>query len=715
MPDQHFRIGAASRLPEFPERLAGLAEVSTNLFWSWHRGARHLFRAIDGPLWHLTRHNPVELLQRVDPARLEACANDPAIVFLYDLVMSAYRRSTGAQDTWFARQYPGVPGPIAYFCTEFGFHNSVPIYSGGLGVLAADHIKAASDLGVPMVAVGLLYTRGYFDQRVRLDGWQEDTNPPFDPTITPLMRLKAPSGDDHLATVRIHGREVRVTAWRLLVGRNPVYLLDTDLDGNTPEDRSMVQALYAGGVDNRLKQEAILGIGGVRVLRALGIAPQIWHANEGHAALMLIERLRELLAAGVPMDTAIAEVRRTSIFTTHTPVPAGHDVFSTEQIEAIVGPMEKEFGIPSERLRELSAVPSEPEPRFHMTAVGIRLSRCVLGVSRRHGEVTRDMWRQLWPGREPHELPIRHVTNGVHLSTWMAHHLKDMLDRAVGPGWEEAQEYERLRDAIEHLDDAELWWTHTRMTGLLMDAIHEAARLHWRDEWAHEAAHLIGSGTMLHGGVMTIGFARRFATYKRSTLVLRDPDRLRAILLDPRRPVQIVFSGKAHPADEGGKEMLRQVYMASRDSRYEGRIAFLEDYELHLAHRLVQGVDLWLNLPRPPMEACGTSGMKAALNGVPQLGTADGWWAEGAESLNGWVLPAPPVGRDQDEWDAEQTYRLLEDEIVPLFYRRDHRGIPLGWVRRMKAAMKTATARFTADRMVREYVDHYYPARDGPA
>ena len=700
--------------PHLPERIAGLAGIATNLYWSWNREARAMFRAVDPVLWHGTRHNPVAMLQHVDAARLVACAQDPGFLRRYDIVQEAFARHLEAADTWMATRYPELANrPVAFFSAEFALHNSIPIYSGGLGVLAGDYCKAASDLGLPMVGVGLLYTRGYFDQHVHIDGQQEDTEERLDPGDTPLAPVLGANGEAFLTTVESFGRTVRVGAWRVQVGRVPVYLLDTDLQGNDPADRQLSHKLYAGGPDLRLRQEWVLGTAGVRALRAVGIEPAVWHANEGHAAFMYLERLRELVQCGVPYAEAVHRVRASSVFTTHTPVPAGHDVFSADKVAECTGPVWEQLGVDRDACFRLAFHPARDGGAFHMTAMAIRLSRYVNGVSRTHERETRRIWTDLWPGREPEKIPIGHVTNGAHLQTWMAHPLKDLLDQHLGKGWIYRIDDPAVWNQVLTLDDEHLWALHIRFKALLMDFIHEESRMRWRDYWK-DAPHLVGAGSMLTVRDFTIGFARRFATYKRADLIFRDVDRLRSILVNPRCPAQLIFAGKAHPADEPGKEMLQRVYAFTRDPAFEGRIAFLEDYEMHLAHRLVQGVDLWLNLPRLPMEASGTSGMKAALNGIPQLGTADGWWAEGYTGLNGWSLPLPPDGADPDQHDAEQLYALLEQQVVPQYYARDDRGIPLGWVQRMKHAIHVAGQRFTARRAMREYVDRYYaPALRG--
>ena len=704
-----------SRIPYLPARIEGLAAVAMNLWWSWSREARGLFQSIDEPLWRDTRHNPLELLCRVDPARIAACASDSDFLRRYDDVMERMAHEADHGDTWFARNYPDLNGrPVAYFCAEFGLHNSVPIYSGGLGVLAGDHCKAASDLGVPLVGVGLFYRKGYFDQRLTLDGWQEDSDVEYDVSATPLVPVAGSNHQPWLTTVESFGRPVHVKAWRMMVGRVPIYLLDTNLEVNHPDDRGLMNKLYAGGPELRLRQEWILGVGGVRVLRAMGIDPAVWHANEGHAAFMMIERLRELIAGGASYQDTVRQVRAQSIFTTHTPVPAGHDAFTTEQLEACAGPVWEEMGIDRERFFGLGTHPALPG-QFHMTVTAMRLSSRVNGVSRRHGQVSRNIWRELWPNRHWEAVPIGHVTNGVHLATWMASPIMALLDEHLGPNWGERLEEPGFWDGVLTLDHAKLWEAHVRQKRALSNFVREDARRRFADQ-LKEAAQVVGAGTLLDPMAFTIGFGRRFATYKRANLIFRDIDRLRRLLVDPWRPVQIIFAGKAHPADNPGKEVLQSVYHFTRDPAFEGRVAFLEDYDMHLAHLLVQGVDLWLNLPRVPLEASGTSGMKAGLNGVPQLSTLDGWWQEGYDGLNGWAISPVAEDEDADAADAEDFYRLLEEQIVPLYYTRNAQGTPLGWVEKMRHALRLAGSRFTARRMLRDYVQEYYaPAIHGEA
>jgi starch phosphorylase len=702
-----------------PPRLEGLTALVGNLSWSWNREARELLRSMDPPLWRQVRHNPIELLREIPAARLEQLAHDPGFLVQYDLVMEWLATDRAPERTWFARRYPKlVNRPIAYFCAEFGFHNSVPIYSGGLGILAGDHCKSASDLGVPLVGVGLSYMKGYFDQRLRADGWQEDSDDHVDPSLTPLVELRGPGDAPGLAVVETFGRSVHVRVWTMRVGRMPLYLLDTNLEQNHPEDRTLLNKLYGGGPDLRLRQEWLLGVGGVRVLRAVGLEPGAWHANEGHAAFMLLERVRELIAAGRSWDEAVAEVRRTSVFTTHTPVPAGHDHFDPDQLAQCTGPIWDAMGVSRERVLALGRHPAESNGGFQMTVLALKLAARVNAVSERHGEVSRGIWHQLWPGREAEDVPIDTITNGAHLATWMANPIMALLDRHLGADWGARLDDPTLWEQLRELDPAALWATHLDLKGTLVGFIREEARRRFAHEWT-EANQVVAAGSLLHPYALTLGFARRFATYKRAGLLFRDVDRLQRLLCDRRRPVQIIFAGKAHPADNPGKEILQEVYRWTHNPFFEGRVAFLEDYDMHLAHVLLEGVDLWVNLPRVPLEACGTSGMKAALNGVPQLSTIDGWWEEGYDGTNGWAIPAPSQTEDveaQDASDADHLYRLLEEEVLPLYYTRDARDVPLGWVDRMRNAIRVAGGHFTARRMVLQYTERYYlPALRGDA
>ncbi|MGH7581768.1 MAG: alpha-glucan family phosphorylase [Gemmatimonadales bacterium] len=701
------------KIPALPARLEGLAALATNLAWTWHRQARALFRRVDEARWHDSHHNPIVVLRSASAERLEALAHDPDFCAHYDSVMAWFDQERNTAQGWFRDRYPeiSIDHPVAYFCAEFGLHASVPIYSGGLGILAGDQAKTASDLTLPFVGVGLFYKKGYFDQRITADGWQEDSDEVLNPDDTPLVRVQGPDGSPLLTALSTFGRTVHVAAWTMSAGRTPLYLLDTDLDANDENDRMLTARLYSGSAEHRLRQEWILGAGGVRVLRTLGIVPAAWHANEGHAAFMMIERVREHLGEGTTFDGAVAAVRRNTVFTTHTPVPAGHDSFDIGRIAECAGvEYLGEFGDQATRALGLGVHPGQSPRQFHMTVLALRLAGHVNGVAEAHGIVSRQLWGDLWSSRPSERVPIGAVTNGVHLATWMANPIMRMLDYHLGDDWGLRLDDPTTWDAVLGLDAREVWFTHEDLKRNLFQYLREEARRRWRDEW-RQAAQVVAAGTLLDPSVFTIGFARRFATYKRANLLFRDIERLRAIVANRDRPVQVIIAGKAHPHDTPGKEVLQQLYHYTRDPIFEGRIALIEDYDMHLAHLLVQGVDLWLNLPRVPLEACGTSGMKAALNGVPQLSTLDGWWEEGFNGKNGWAIPRAPVDSDAepaDAADAGHLYQLLEEECVPLWYDQDSQGIPRRFVQRMKEAIRVAGARFTARRMVQDYIDRYY-------
>jgi starch phosphorylase len=704
---------ALDKIPPLPDSIAGLGGIAMNLAWSWNRDARTLFEWVDPTLWAQTRDDPVRLLQDVDPARLASCAADPEFVALYESVKASLDRLTNQAGTWFEKEHADLQnGPVAYFCAEFAVHDSIPIYSGGLGILAGDHVKSASDLGIPMVGVGLLYSRGYFDQSFDAEGWQLHHDEMFDPERMPLTRLHAVDGRG-LASIELEGRTVELGAWEMRVGRTPIYLLDSDLPSNDELDRELTGRLYESGEELRLKQEWILGVGGVRVLDALGVEPSVWHANEGHAAFMMVERARRAMDGGRSYEEVVPEIRARSVFTTHTPVPAGHDNFTVGQIERILGPVWESMGLGRDAFMEIGFAPETGHDRFHMTATAIRLAGGVNGVSRKHGQVTREIWADLWGQRSAADVPIGSVTNGVHRWTWMAPEIQTMLDDELGEWWTHRVEEPGVWDRVLDIDDGRVWRLHQRLKRQGFRFLTEQARRRWRDVWG-KARHLVASGPLLDPEVLTLGFARRFATYKRADLLLRQEDRLLSLITDAKRPVQIVFAGKAHPADDNGKRILQRIYRLSHDPRSAGRVAFVQDYEMHVARAMLAGVDVWLNVPRVPKEASGTSGMKAALNLVPQLGTLDGWWAEGYTGDNGWAIPAAPDLDDPDEWDWDQLFLLLENEVVPRYHDHGHDEVPRAWVKTMKHALWVAGRDYTTDRMLRDYAERYYvPAWSG--
>jgi len=700
-----------------PARIGRLGELADNLWWSWHPLARDLLRTLSQPLWRSTRHNPVRMLQEVSPERLESLAATPSFVAHYDQVMAALDADLANGHLWFPGHYPDLSRPVAYFSAEFGLHGSLPIYSGGLGILSGDHCKEASDLGIPFVGVGFLYPQGYFRQHLPPDGRQQAIYDTLNYDQVPLYPVLAPDGEQLLVQVLLRGVPVLVQVWEVKVGRVNLYLMDTNVAQNAAWDRDLSARLYGGDQETRIRQEMVLGLGGVRVLRALGIAPSAWHLNEGHSAFLVLERLRELTQAGTPFDEALAAVRRTTVFTTHTPVPAGHDAFPFHMMDEYFGKFWQEIGMSREQFMALG----DHEGRFNMTVLALRAAGQSNGVSQLHGQVSRRMWQGVWPGRPVDQVPIRAITNGVHVPSWISSELKDIFARYLGPDWEVIHDDQALWEAIDAIPDGVLWATHQQLKAKLFAHVDERARSLWRSG-GMEPSQVLGSGVLLDPEALTIGFARRFATYKRATLLFRDPQRLRRILFAERRPVQFIFAGKSHPADGGGKDLIQQVYQFAQDSDFGGRIAFLEDYDIHMARFLVQGVDVWLNNPRRPNEASGTSGMKAAMNGVPNLSVLDGWWlegyrpAQGDRPANGWSFGETPYGDPevQDEVDSQALYRLLEEQAVPLFFECGADEVPHGWVHVMKEAMRASIAAFSTRRMVKEYIQQLYvPAMRG--
>ncbi len=697
-----------------PERLARLADLAMNLWWTWNDDAASLFHDLDPRLWDTTNENPVQFLQQLDPERFAVGLADPDYLRRYDAVVARFDAMLNADrsTTWVGQHAPELlDHTLAYFSAEFGLHRALPIYSGGLGVLAGDHIKEASDLGLPVVAVSLLYRHGYLSQRLTADGWQLDVPADLAPSAEPTTLVCDEDGEPLYVHVAFDRPEypLRLAIWRVNVGRVTLYLLDSDVEGNPDWTRTISSRLYGGDQEHRLRQELILGVGGVRALRAMGIAPTYWHANEGHSAFHLLERVREYVAAGLTFDEAAERVRATTIFTTHTPVPAGHDVFPPELMDRYFAHFWPQLGLDREQFLALGRH-EKTDHGFNMTALSFRLANQRNAVSERHGEITRTMWADLWPGKEPDEVPVTHVTNGIHLPTWTAAPVASLFDQEIGPDWREKSDDPATWEAIDQISDEEFWEVHCRAKSDLIAHLRERSRRRWA-AGDFDPAQVVAAGPYLEEDALTIGFARRFATYKRATLIFHDPDRLARILNDPERPVQIVFAGKAHPADEGGKRLIQEIYWRARDPRFGGRIAFAEDYDMGLAAYLVAGVDLWLNNPRAPLEASGTSGMKAAVNGVPNLSILDGWWREAwlPDNSNGWGLePSPLEGWAQDADEAEAIYEALEQRIVPCYYDRGPSGIPHAWIAVAKNAIKTVAPRFSARRMLIEYINRLY-------
>ncbi len=651
------------------------------------------------------------MLQEIEPEQLTKAVNDATFLRKYDKVFLQFDREMKNGHSWFHTIYPQYKDKtIAYFSFEFGLHSSLPIYSGGLGILSGDHAKEASDLGLPLVGIGFMYPQGYFRQRIPAHGWQEAAYQQLDMDQAPVLIVTGEDGSELKVTVHLAGRDVQARVWHVQVGRVPLYLLDTDVDDNDPWDRELSARLYSGDNEMRIRQEIMLGIGGVRLLRALNIEPAVWHMNEGHSAFLIFECIREKVRSGLTFAEASEKVKAEAVFTTHTPVPAGHDTFGFHMVENYFNGFWDDLGISREAFLALGGHEEPWGMAFNMTVLALRSSGQSNGVSKLHGEVSRKMWQEVWPLKSLEEVPISSITNGVHIPTWVAGEMHNIYDKYLGPDWREQRDDPAIWQRLEDVPDAELWHVHQLLKRKLMSFLRERTRRRWIDG-RNDPTQVLTSGTLLDPEALTIGFARRFATYKRATLIFRDLERLRAMLLDIHRPLQVVFAGKAHPADDPGKSLIQHIYNLAKHNNMGGRIAFVEDYDMHMARYLTQGVDVWLNTPRRPREASGTSGMKAVINGIPNLSILDGWWAEGYNGANGWAIGSEVDYQDeqrQDEEDANSFYQLLEDEIIPLFYNRDRDKVPRGWVEIMRETIRSNTPQFSMRRMVKQYTTDLY-------
>ncbi|MFC1912509.1 alpha-glucan family phosphorylase [Chloroflexota bacterium] len=697
---------------KLPERISRLEELANNLWWSWHKQARQVFRALDYPLWKESGHNPVKQLSWISPERLAQASADPAFLAIYDSVMVAYDEAMSPVDhTWLQTNYPNLlSGPVAYFSMEYAIHNSLPIYAGGLGVLAGDICKEASDLGLPMVAIGFMYPQGYFHQHISISGWQEEEYQDLNFDEAPINQVLSPSGDIALTRVRLGDVDLTLCAWHVKVGRTDIYLLDTQLEENLKPYQQLSARLYVSDKELRLQQEIALGIGGVRVLRALGINPAVWHANEGHSAFMTLERVREKVAEGMDFTEAQREVRKTTVFTTHTPVMAGHDIFAIDLVEKYFHGYWEQLGIDRRVFLELGWESNSDPRNYNMTVLALKMADQRNAVSQLHGSVTRKMWHGLWPDIAEDQVPISQVTNGIHVPSWVAPELNHLLAKYLGEDWLTRYDIPHLWEKVLEIPDEALWAVCQKLRRKLVGAIRERMRTRWLEDdipWTH----MLMMGALLDPEVLTIAFARRFTEYKRPALILHDIKRLKQIVTNKRHPVQIIFAGKSHPADMASKNLLQQVYKIAADREFQGRIVFVEDYDMHLARYLVQGVDVWLNVPRRLQEASGSSGMKASLNGVLNLSVLDGWWYEGYNSSNGWVIGNRPDNYEvdtEDKMDAEALYHLLEAEIVPLYNNRDVNGVPHDWIRKVKESIISIVPIFCARRMLKEYTERMY-------
>jgi starch phosphorylase len=682
------------------------------MWWCWSHEAVFLFRRVEDDLFESVENSPVKLLGALEQSRVEQLLRDDGFLIHMDRVDEALKRyMTGT--TWFQETYPAAGDfRVAYFSAEFGIHESLPIYSGGLGVLAGDHLKAASDLGLPLVGVGMMYREGYFRQYLNVDGWQQESYPENDFFNLPLVPELRGDGSPLLINIPFPGREVWARIWRIQVGRVPLYLLDTNIVQNSPDDRQITGRLYGGDNDMRIRQEMILGIGGVRALRALGKVPTVIHMNEGHSAFSGLERIRVLMEEhNLPYAAAREAVTSSACFTTHTPVPAGNDVFPPQLVDHYFSAYLNQLRIDRSEFLGLGRQnPRDDNEPFCMTVLAIRLANMTNGVSKLHGKVSRKMWRNIWPELPDAELPITSVTNGIHTRSWLAPEMAQLYDRYLGIQWEERPTDYGIWKRVDHIPDAELWRTHERRRERLVAFARTRLKKQLRKRGA-TLTEIARADEVLDPEALTIGLARRFATYKRGTLICRNLERLSAIINNKDRPVQIIFAGKAHPRDHGGKELIAEILHIARRPEFRRRIVFIEDYDVCVARYLVQGIDVWLNNPRRPLEASGTSGMKVACNGGINLSVLDGWWVEGYAQNNGWAIGAGEEYTDltyQDDVESRAIYDLLEQEIVPLFYTRSSDGLPRGWLRVMKQSLSTICPVFNTNRMVQEYMEKCY-------
>ena len=703
---RHFHVR-----PNIPKELVPLQEIARNLWFSWNWEAVQLFIRLSPRLWERSYQNPVQMLGALPQADLEAAAKDESFVANVARVYRSFQEYL-RNPSWFAESHGGEAGfQAAYFSCEFGIDEGLPIYSGGLGVLSGDHLKSASDLGIPLVGVGLLYQKGYFRQVLSLDGWQKELYPDNDWYNMPVAMETRQDGSPVEIEVNIGGEPVRARVWRVDVGRTPLYLLDSNVKGNSDRSREITSTLYGGDREMRIRQEILLGVGGVRALNALGRSPTVYHMNEGHSAFLIFERIRDLMASH---NLSFAEAREmvfsTSVFTTHTPVPAGNEQFDSDLLRKYLEPEARPLGLPWEELLSMGQIHPPRGKDFGMTVFALRSAAFSNGVARLHGQTSRKMWRELWPGLPESEVPIRSITNGIHTRSWISHEVAELFMRYMGPRFVEKPGDPSVWERVEAIPPAELWRIHEGRRERLVFFARKRLREQLHRQGAGQALQR-AADEVLSPDALTIGFSRRFATYKRANLLFLQPDRLIRLLTDPKRPVQIIFAGKAHPQDLPAKEIIRSVKHFASDPRVRNQMVFVEDYDINVARYMVQGVDVWLNTPRRPLEASGTSGMKAAANGALNVSVLDGWWDEGYAPDTGWAIGSGEVYGDpeeQDRLECEALFNLLENEIVPMYYERDRSGLPREWIAMMKASIRKLGAYFNTQRMVQEYTESCY-------
>jgi starch phosphorylase len=696
-----------------------LRELARNLWWTWQPNVINLFRELDPLLWRETDHNPIEFLKRLPSEQIERRASEMALHSRIDYAFRRLNEYLQNKDSWGAVYAAALrPRPVAYFSMEFGLHESLPIYSGGLGVLAGDHLKSASDLGIPLVGVGVLWDQGYFRQALDANGWQQEIYLPADPELLPIEEAQDAQGQPLRVAIDTHIGVLHARVWRVEVGRTTLLLLDSNVTENSESDRTLTSRLYGGDARVRIRQELLLGVGGIRALHGMGLHPSVLHLNEGHSAFAGLELIRTVMESeAVPFGEAVRDVAGMTVFTTHTPVAAGHDRFGAPLVEEHLGKLREALHLSYEDFMGLGRVyPADSNEPFCMTVLALKLSRHANGVSALHGKVSRRMWQPLYPHKTEEEVPIGHITNGVHVLSWLAPQMVDLYDKHLGPDWAARMRHPETWANIEDLDDAELWETQQVLKARLIDFVRR--RLVAQAKRRHESdAILQRDSQALDLDVLTIGFARRFATYKRAGLILGDVERLAQLVNAPDRPIQLIFAGKAHPEDYMGKELIQNIVRLTRQDRFAHRMVFVEDYDMNVARHLVQGVDVWLNNPRRPQEASGTSGEKVLLNGGLNFSVLDGWWAEAYDGSNGFAIgtgQTHSIPAVQDERDHRDLMETLTNQVIPLYYKRDDSGLPRGWIARQKAAMRSLGWRFNADRMVMDYVQtSYLPAAGG--
>ena len=699
--------------PQLPKPIEKLGEISENLWWSWNTEFLKIFKEIDIDLWEKCNKNPVKFLRQVDQEKLEKASNDPEILKNYRINVDNFESYMKSRTTWFSKQYPeNKDDVIAYFSAEYGLDETLPIYSGGLGILSGDHLKSASDLGIPIVAIGLLYKNGYFNQKINKNGEQVSEYYNIEMDNLPIKPLKDENGEDVIVYIKLQKDKLYIKVWKICVGRVNLYLLDTDIPENKEEYRGITLKLYGGDQEMRIRQEMVLGIGGVKVLQELEITPKVYHMNEGHSSFLVLEAIKQTIKQKqVSFEIAKDIVTAKTVFTTHTPVPAGNDIFPIELVEKYFDGYWKDLGITKEQFLELGMKPrDESKNSFNMGILALKIAGKKNGVSRLHESVSRELFSDVWPEIAPQESPITYVTNGVHTCSWLAPNLKELYNQYLEPYWQERIYSDETWKRIDKIPDEELWEAHKQRKIKLLKLVRDNVTARLKNNGVHyEKIREIVSG--LNPDALTIGFARRFATYKRAALIFKDLERITQILNDTNRPVQIIFAGKAHPADKEGQDLIKYIHEISLMPQFKGKIFLLENYNINVARHLVSGVDVWLNNPRRPMEASGTSGEKASVNGVVNFSILDGWWAEGYNTKNGWAIGTNEEYysyEEQDLADSESIYKTLEDKIIPTYYNKNEKGLSETWIRLMKNSIMSTGGKYSTARMVVDYTEKLY-------